>query len=303
MFWGGDVCTSRDAHVAATILQAATFPFVAFLSMQPTPPSRLTGSSPPSSSSSKMTVFSRLEGLQTTSIQQITSHITETMAPRLNPFLGRLRAQKREREAQRSLREEQDRAYEEAGKRDLERVRAKEAELRAKRAEEQAKKDEEDQARTQQEAKAREGLNRQAWRRKTALEFGPEPTEGTKLVIRLPDGRRLMRRFRDDEHAMRIWYYIECEAFDVHVNDSTVSISSTGGSTTNYTPDITFSLATTFPRRLLKPDAAKNKTVGDLVSEGLLEKKVASVIVEGLKLKQDDAGTDEEIEEEEEEED
>ncbi|KAK9893639.1 hypothetical protein P389DRAFT_198888 [Cystobasidium minutum MCA 4210] len=297
MFWGGDVCTSRDAQVASTILQAATYPFVAFLSMQPQPPSRITGSSSSSLSSNKMTVFSRLEGLQATTVPQVTAHITDTMAPRLNPYLGRLRAQRREREAQRLLREEQDRAYAEAGKRDMERVRAKEAELKAKEAEARLQREAEEQAKRVAEMKARESINRSAWRRKTASELGPEPADGTKLVIRLPDGRRLMRRFKDEEAAIRIWHYVECEAFNA-LSDTTTSNSTPDP---GYKPEITFFLATTFPKRVIKPDTIVNKTVGDLVAEGILEKKVSSVIVEGLSLSADDEEeeSDQEIEEEE----
>lgn len=293
MFWGGDVCTSRDANIAATILQAATFPLIAFLSMQPLPPSRITGA-PSSSTSSKMTVFSRLEGLQATTVPQIEAHITETLAPRLNPFLGRLRAQKRERESARQLREEQDRAYAEAGKRDMARVRAKEAELKAKEAEARLKKEAEE--RTKQEAamKARESINRSAWRRKTASELGTEPSEGTQLVVRLPDGRRLVRRFKKDEAAIRIWHYIEVEAFKVETNNTgSLTLPDAG-----YKPEITFGLATTFPRRLMRPEICSGKTVGDLVAEGFLEDKTTNLVVEGLSLSggaEDDS--DEELEE------
>lgn len=298
MFWGGDVCTSRDAHIASTILQAATFPFIAFLSMQPQPASRITGAAS-SISSSKMSVFSRLEGLQATTVPQITSHITDTMAPRLNPYLGRLRSQRREREAQRLLREEQDRAYEEAGRRDMERVRAKEAELKAKEAEARLQREAEEQAKRATELKARESINRSAWRRKVASELGPEPADGTKLVIRLPDGRRLMRRFRDEEEAIRIWHYVECEAFNAF--SSSASAHSVSGPDAGYKPQITFFLATTFPKRVIKPDSVVNKTVGDLVAEGILEKKVCSVIVEGLSLGNDgeDESDQESAEEEE----
>lgn len=296
MFWGGDVCTSRDANVAATILQAATYPFIAFLSMQPHPPSRLTGSSSSAAASSKMTVFSRLEGLHVTSVNQIEAHITETLAPRLNPFLGRLRAQKREREAQRQLREEQDRAYAEAGKRDMERVRAKEAELKAKEAEALLKRQAEERVKEELAIKARESTNRAAWRRKTAAELGPEPREGTQLVIRLPDGRRLMRRFMISEPAIRIWHYIEVEAFKAISNGTSQDSTPDPG----YQPEITFALATTFPRRLIKPDVCNGKTVGDLVAQGLLEQKTTTLVVEGLSLDGDeDNDSDEEIEEEE----
>jgi FAS-associated factor 2 len=227
-----------------------------------------------------MTVFSRLEGLQATTVPHIAAHITDTLGPRLNPFLGRLRAQKREREAHRLLREEQDRAYAEAGKRDMERVRAKEAELKAKEAEAKLKRDAEERRKQEAAMKARESVNRAAWRRKAASELGPEPAKGPQLVIRLPDGRRLMRRFGESESAIRIWHYIECEAF----RNSADTLDSTARPDAGYKPDFTFSLATTFPRRLMKPDACNGKTVGDLVAEGLLEKKTTSVVVEGLNL-------------------
>lgn len=297
MVWGGEVCISRDAHIASTILQATTYPFLAFLSLQPLPASRITGSQL-SPSSSRMSVFSRLEGINQCSINSVNSHIQDTLLPRLSPFLGRLRAEKRERETERRLRAEQDRAYEEAGKRDLARVKAKEAELAAKKREEEE--------RLQQERlKARESQNKQAWRSVKAKELSslPEPdqasTEATRLVIRLSDGRRLVKRFGYSERAARIWEYVDCEAFGFSIP---YTGSAAASPDSGYVHSLDFSLATTFPRNVLKLDAStKSKTVGDLVAEGLLDRQTANIIVEGLVVDKEaeNGDTDEEEENEE----
>lgn len=277
VLWGGDVCVSRDAHIAASILQAMTFPCIAFLSMQPVQPSRLTGSTP-STSSARMAVFSRLETLQHTTIRHLSEHITETVLPRLLPFLQRLRSQQQERDVQRRLRDEQDRAYAEAGKRDLDRVRAKEAELRQKT-------EQEDRKRAELAAKEQEKRNRDMWRRLTAAGFGPEPSDrepgSVKLVIRLPDGKRLVRRFGSNEAAARLWHLVECEAHGYPVT-SPKSASAAVDLPSSYKPDLSFTLASTFPRRILTVANADGKTIGDLIDDGVLDKQVASLIVEGL---------------------
>lgn len=299
LLWGGEVCSSRDAHIASTVLQAATFPFVAFLSSQPIPASRITGSIS-TTASSKVQVFSRLEGLQPTSVPHLSQHLSETVLPRLNPFLNQLRSQKRERENQRRLKEEQDRAYAESSKRDYERVQAKERELRLAREAEERRKSEETLRRQEQS-------NRQEWRTKVAASFGAEPNEGgVRLVIRLPDGKRLIRRFSEQEDARRIWYFIECEAHGHQVGiPSTMPSSSSSTITTSsvspsYHPKLTFSLARTFPRKLLTFQSIVGKTVGQLVEDGSLDKGVANLIVEGLSQsgrRTDDEAGDEEDDE------
>lgn len=289
LLWGGEVTTSRDAHVASTILQTSTYPFVAFISLQPIPSSRLTGGT--NISSAKMAVFSRLEGLQATSVPHLSAHISETLLPRVSSFLDRLKAQKREREAERILRQEQDRAYAEAGKRDRERVQAKEAELRAKRDAEQA-------AKLADFVKARESTNRAAWRKQAAAAFGQEPAAGLRFAIRLPDGRRLMRKFDGDDRARRLWSYIECEAHGFPVGASSASPARPDP---GYEPSITFSLASTFPRRTYRLEEVGGQTLNQLVQAGLLDKQGASLVVEGLTLpsKVGEASADEEEEEEE----
>ena len=290
MLWGGEVTISRDAHVASTILQTATYPFVSFISLQPIPTSRLTGST--SSSSSKMAVFSRIEGLQATSVPQLSAHISETLLPRLSGFLDRLKAQKREREAERILREEQDRAYAEAGKRDMERVRAKEAELKAKR-------DAEAEAKRAELAKAREGQNRDAWRKQAAANFGDEPASGgLRFAFRLPDGRRLMRRFGEEELASRLWTYVECEAHGCPV-DSPAAVAIQRPDP-GYEPELAFSLASTFPRRTYRLQEVGGDSLETLVAQGLLDKQGASLVVEGLTLPSKTGAVPDDEEEEEE---
>jgi len=302
LLWGGDVCTSRDAHIAATILEATTFPFLAFLSQQPLPQSRLTGSAS-SSLPTKITVFSRLEGLAQTSLPSLRSHLNETAIPRLSPFLTRLRGQKREREQHRLLREQQDRAYAESAAKDLARVRAKEAEL-------SAQKEAAEKQRLSVLEKEREVERRANWRKRTAASFGPEPAEGgsedtLRLVIRLPDGKRLVRRFAHSERAERIWELIECEAHGVPIISTSPSSASATESDNGYRPDLTFTLASTFPRRVMTVVQIRGKRIGDLVAEGSVDKGVGNLVVEGLTMSPANTaggvGNDEEEEEEEEE--
>ena len=294
LLWGGDVTASRDAHVASVILQTATFPFISFISLQPLPVSRITGNSNSMpASNNKMTVFSRLEGIPATTVAQLGSHISEIVLARLGGFLNRLKAQKREREAQRHLREEQDRAYAEAGRRDRERVQAKEAELRAAREAEESK-------RKAEQAKLREGQNRDAWRRATAAAFGEEAPGGSlsvRFVVRLPDGKRLMRRFAAQDSIRRVWEYVECEAHGVPVAGGPGL--STARPDAGYEPTLGFALASTFPRRVMQLDAVGSKTIEHLIQEGVIDKTGANLVTEGLTLPRTSTGqSGEEVEDE-----
>lgn len=217
---------------AAQKLQATTYPFVAFLALQPR--------RGPSSSSQKasLTVLSRHQGPSIplasgpTSPRVLTTHLTEQLLPRVTPVLGRIRAQvsereavlavaARERERERALRAEQDRAFAESARRDKERIERKMAEERQAKEEERRRSLEEERAREEEareeEARQRWEDTRMAWRRwgrKTLLPREPRPGEQgrgktVRVGVRMPDGRRAVRFFGEGDALSAVFVFVD----------------------------------------------------------------------------------------------
>ena len=284
--WGGDV-RYRDAYQTSQILEATTYPFIAFITLQP--PRSRPGMSAPSTSAAKMTLFSRLEGSPntTTSAKNIVTHINSVFLPRTSSYLDRIKRERQSREQERRLREEQDRAYAEAGRKDVERIRAKQAKL------EEAKK----QARELEQQKEREA-NRSAlveqwrnWARGNLVpkEAGADDGHTSRLTVRLPDGRRFAGKFTDQTTMEQIYAWIDCQAFSS--SSSSTRIETT--KPTSYQHVYDFKLVTLYPKRILTFEESKGI---NLVEAGLTPN--GSLLAEGMALSKD-AGesSDEDVEE------
>ncbi|CAA7270771.1 unnamed protein product [Cyclocybe aegerita] len=216
--WGGDV-QDREAWTAAEKLQATTYPFVAFVALQPprAPASSRSSSSPPS-----LTVLSRHQGPPTphtsgpTSAPTLVTHLETQLLPRVTPFLARISAAQRERERDRQLRDEQDRAFRNAARRDKERIEAKMAEerrmLEARRlAEEEARLAAARRAREAELARARES-NRMEWRRWTRKAVVGAEVEGSlRIAIRLPSGGRVIRSFQPTASLTALFAFVDSQ--------------------------------------------------------------------------------------------
>ncbi|KAI8445243.1 hypothetical protein BY996DRAFT_4598462 [Phakopsora pachyrhizi] len=217
LVWGGDV-RDRDASLAGTILDASTYPFVAFVSLKAKRPASTTSSISAStnrSTTNVMTVCTRLEGSphDTTSSASIINVINTIVLPRTSSFLGRLKKEKSRREADRRLREEQDKAYAEAGRLDRERVMKKMAELEAesKRIEELRLKDLENERKKKERIDLEEQKQRwRYWARKERLR--QEPEKGTTIGFRLGNGKRVIRKFLADDSLESLYLFVEVES-------------------------------------------------------------------------------------------
>ncbi|KAH6904324.1 hypothetical protein BKA70DRAFT_1297914 [Coprinopsis sp. MPI-PUGE-AT-0042] len=208
LVWGGDV-RDVEAWSAAEKLQATTYPFVAFLALQPKrtvgPGSSTSRNAPPS-----LTVLSRHQGPSIpsssapTSASTLTQHLETQVIPRVTSYLDRLRAQQRERERDRELREEQDRAFRDAARRDTERIQRKMEEDRvraneARQREEERNREEERARKEEEERKKREEI-RMDWRRWTrrglkAKEEQQKEVGKLRVAMRLPSGERVIKQF------------------------------------------------------------------------------------------------------------
>jgi len=200
---------------AAEKLQATTYPFVAFLALQPRRnPGPLSSSSSPSRNAlpPSLTVLSRHQGPShppdnaPTSAATLTAHLSNTLLPRVTPFLARLRQQQAAIELDRHLRSQQDAAFADSARRDKERIERKMAEERKEREEARRRKEEEERekerARREEEQAKRREEERGEWRRWMRKRVVPASTNtGTdagktiRIAIRLPSGARIIHTF------------------------------------------------------------------------------------------------------------
>ncbi|KAF9073974.1 hypothetical protein BDP27DRAFT_1444571 [Rhodocollybia butyracea] len=225
--WGGDV-RDKDAYEAALKLGATTYPFVAFVGMQPSrnftaAPGTTTAMPTTSQSTPMLTVLSRHLGASACTPTSLTTHLRETLIPRVKPYLDRTRTQReaveRERTRERELREAQDRAFEESKRVDGQRILRKMEEERVERERkdiEQEKQRAEDERVEKVKAVERERQEeRKRWRAwfREFFESTVEPTiHAMRVAVRMPDGRRLMRRFDGNTDTLDVLYaYVDTE--------------------------------------------------------------------------------------------
>ncbi|KAF8193029.1 hypothetical protein BJ912DRAFT_1021722 [Pholiota molesta] len=184
--WGGDV-RDQDAWSASEKLQATTYPFVAFVALQPRR-SPLASPSQSTSAPPTLTVLSRHQGPATpaqsgpTAAATLTAHLRDRLLPR------------RARTQDRDLRAEQDRAFHAAAARDKARIERKMQEEREARTlvwerEERERREARDRERAEELRRRRAG-ERMGWRRWTRRVIG-----GLRIAIRLPSGARVVHAF------------------------------------------------------------------------------------------------------------
>ncbi|KAJ7621107.1 hypothetical protein FB45DRAFT_1062140 [Roridomyces roridus] len=214
LVWGGDV-RDREAYSAALKLQATTYPFVAFLALQPRRGSR-------TSTTPALTVLSRHQGppSSTTAPTTLVTHLETQLLPRVQPFLAGLRAAQHTAATDRALREAQDRAFRETAAKDGARIEAlMQAEALAAREAEAARvAQEQEAARREHEAAELEKRagERDMWRRwaKRVLKDEKEDVEGVRLAIRLPDGGRVVRRFAETRSLTALYAFVDTQLAD-----------------------------------------------------------------------------------------
>ncbi|KAF9465844.1 hypothetical protein BDZ94DRAFT_1213664 [Collybia nuda] len=219
LVWGGDV-QDQEAWSAAEKLQATTYPFVAFLALQPrrspSLPSRSAISQPPS-----LTVLSRHQGPPAsstsspgpTSAHTLIDHLTNQVLPRVTSYLERIHASHKERERDRQLREEQDQAFNDSVRRDTERIRSKMEEDRKERDRIKAKKEEDERKIGEQREKAKKDAVRMEWRRWTRriekVKGENASVKELRISIRLPSGARVMRMFDKSSTLTALYIYVD----------------------------------------------------------------------------------------------
>ncbi|THH26650.1 hypothetical protein EUX98_g7538 [Antrodiella citrinella] len=234
LVWGGDI-RDRDAWSAAQKLQATTYPFVAFIGLQPR-----RGSSRSATTSPVLTVLSRHQGPCIPSVSAPTStptlvrHLNDQLLQRVTPYLVRVRTEAAEkavlqaqesdrRQRERALRAEQDQAFEESKRRDKARIEKriqedKQAQEEARAAAETSARDAADAQRAEQE-RVQWDVRRMAWRRWGRKGLVPreprpgnsEPQRGktVRVGVRMPDGKRGVRFFGEGDSLTAVYAFVD----------------------------------------------------------------------------------------------
>ncbi|XP_022122261.1 FAS-associated factor 2 [Pieris rapae] len=171
LFWGCSVDTSEGWRVAQSV-GGRRYPLLCLVCVR----------------DHRMTVVARSEG--SCSPQQLINRLQRIVSEN-EPYLNAARADRVEREVTARLRASQDEAYAEslAADQEKERRRAAEREARAQREQDDLNKRQQEERRKQEVIEARETM---------AAQLPEEPKAGPEaiaLLIRLPTGERLTRRF------------------------------------------------------------------------------------------------------------
>ena len=228
---------------ASERLQATSYPFVAFVALQPRRnPASLSSSSSSRNNTSPplLTVLSRHQGkcipsaTAPTSAQTLVDHIERQLLPRVTPFLNRLISSHRERERDRHLRDEQDRAFQMSAQRDKDRIEAK---MAAEKAVIEAKKLAEEESRLASERRAREvelarvkeneRMDWRRWTRRAIVSHPPSFDKSTSLriAIRLPTGGRVIHQFSQSSTLTSLYASVDSELIPNHYSASDDPIS------------------------------------------------------------------------------
>ena len=255
--------------LASNKLGATTYPFVAFIALQPKGGQRNSSTS----TSGVLTVLSRHQGpahpnlppseLGPTSPRALVDHIANTLLIRHQPFLDRLRALQEERLEQTRVIEAQNAAYELAAQRDTERIYAKMAEEKRQKEEfemQERKKEAEERERQKiAEEKAQREHNRLQWyryARRNLLTPEPKamsPKDVIRVGVRLPDGKRVIRQFSPSDSVTSLYVFVASQLIPANLSTSDDPSSPPSGfapGQAGVTEDYwSFKLATAYPRQ------------------------------------------------------
>ncbi|KAG9311325.1 hypothetical protein JVU11DRAFT_8423 [Chiua virens] len=245
--WGGDI-RDKDAwdgqlsvifpltepHIqhtsAAQKLQATTYPFIAFVALQP----RRNHSNPSSSASSPiLTVLSRHHGPPIpesgpTSAYVLMRHLEHQLLPRVDPFLSRFKSQLQERDRDRIIREQQDQAFRESAQRDRERIQvriqAEREEAERLRSEQEARRQEEQ--RIQLEREKQENLQAvrlqyRRWMRRSIVSAEHRGTNGIRLALKLPGNTRVVRTFSPNSTLTELYAFVDTQMLPLTLQPET----------------------------------------------------------------------------------
>jgi FAS-associated factor 2 len=187
LFWGCSVDTSEGYRVSQA-LRESTYPFLAVIVLR----------------QNRMMVVGRVEG-----------HVeAEPLVLRLEAlvrdneaYIVAARTDREERSRNQSIREEQDRAFQDTLRQDQEKERK-----RTEEAEKKRKEEEEEERIEREEVKRKENIRKR--KIDLASEIPEEPEAGSadvvRVLVKLPGGQRLERRFLKSHSLKYLYFYVFC---------------------------------------------------------------------------------------------
>lgn len=225
LFWACNT-TSPEGYRVSQALRENAYPFLAVIVLR----------------DNKMSVVARIEG-NVTGATELISRLEQVMADN-EASLVAARAERAERSFNQSLRQEQDEAY-------LESLRADQEKERKKREEREREEELERKRRQEEEEREQHFLEQEQKKSELEVQIPPEPAsshpDSIRLLLKIPSGSRIERRFLKTESLKWLYYYVFCH---------------------KECPD-DFQIVTNFPRRTLpcepqdgKPDPPSFEEVG-----------------------------------------
>ena len=217
LLWGGSVQDSEPYQVSLA-MNTTKFPFAALITHTPSVSTtamsvvaRLVGPMPPAQFLNKLRRGD--DGADLGSDEHAETDAKDCpdrvggQVEQYGPGLEESRRKRREADAVRSLREQQNTAYERSLAQDRERARLK------REVEEQKMRAEKEAMRVIEERERRD-RNLKAWRTwrasKIEAEPGPDVPDVVRISVRMPDGERVVRRFRGDKELEELYAFVEC---------------------------------------------------------------------------------------------
>ena len=201
--WGGDV-SQPEAYSATRILQVASFPFLGLLVWPAQHPHPI--------------LLHRIDGGIEKDPDAVIRKLKACMAKNANFVLESRRVQQ-EREERRRLREEQEREYNESLVADREREERlkREADERARLAQQA-----EEEASLKEAMELSKQLTRQQdfeEKKARVLEEPPGGPETTRLQLKLPNGKKLLRRFPKRATLLNVRDFVDTSLSENGMND------------------------------------------------------------------------------------
>lgn len=200
LVWVGDISTNRDAYDVAMTKGINVFPRVEVHSMQALPTSRNALVSVPT-----MSHLGSISGKDSLG-EAFRNLLTSRYLNRVSPYLRRLRNEKYEKQRATYIKEAADRAENERMQRDAENVLKKreESARSVKAAEESAQqREKEENEKADNEVILNEYRN---WLKST---LPSEPADGIRLAFKLPDGRRVIRKFSPETSFETLYMFVD----------------------------------------------------------------------------------------------
>ena len=266
LLWAGSVQDSEGYQVASA-LNISKFPSAVLIAHTP------------SVSSTAMSVVARIAG--SLSPEQFIARLQTAIAQH-SQALNRARAARVEQQATRSLRDQQNNAYEMSLAADRERVLQKrEAESR--------KQTQEKEALRILQAKDHYATNLKQWRRwrlcKLFAEPGPEEKDAVRISVRLPDGARVIRKFKADVSIEEVYAFVDCYE-DIKAEHQQESQETEVEEPQGFTHEYKFRLVSPMPREVYAYDNGgtvreKIGRSGNIIVERLVEDEEDGEEVDG----------------------